>query len=381
MRVASLRQQDRKFIGRDAPALDVAVVGAEGSILRDARGRTFIDFMSGWCCGNLGWSHPEIRARMQRYSGPDYAPPSMMYPPWIECAKLLAELTPGRLERCYRATTGTEAVELAMQIARALTGRDKFLSVEDDYHGNSIAVKSIGHRLKLPLDGRALSRLERALEHEQVAAVILEPIITNLAVEIPTAEFMTGAVDMCRQYGTLFVADEVATGFGRTGAVFACEHYGLEPDILCVAKALTNGAAPMGATITTAAIADTVDELEIYATFGWHPIACEAALVVLETWHRDSDILLAQVAERSAQFSDRFAEMKLPEGTDVRIQGLAIGIDLPADTDAEEIVGSCQERGLIISGEDGQLSIFPPLTIDRKTADAGLDILASQLEV
>lgn len=379
MRGAGLRQQDRKFIGRDHPAHNVAVASADGSVLRDGHGRTFIDFMSGWCVGNLGWNHPEIRARMQRYKGPDYVPPSMLYPPWIEVARLLAELTPGRLERCYRATTGTEAVEIAMQIARCLTHRDKFLSVEDDYHGNSLAVKHIGHRLKLPLDQRALSRLERALEHEQVAAVIIEPIIMNLAVEIPTPEFMLGAVEMCRQYGTLFVADEVATGFGRTGTVFACDHYGLEPDILCVAKALTNGAAPMAATITTAAIADLVDELDVYATFGWHPIACEAALVVLETWRRDGDVLLAQVAERSAQFIERFGAMALPDGCAVRIQGLAIGVDLPEDTDADEIVGSCLNRGLVISGEEDQLMIFPPLTIDRKTADAGLDILESVL--
>jgi adenosylmethionine-8-amino-7-oxononanoate aminotransferase len=379
-RIATLPQQDRKFIGRDAPPHDLQIVGADGSLLRDVRGRTIIDFLTGWCVGNLGWNRPEIRARLHRFSGPDYVDPGALYAPWVELARRLAEYTPGHLERCYRAVGGTEAVEIALQIARAFTGRDKVISIADDYHGNSIAVKGIDHRIKPPLDEAALPRLERALEHRQVAALIMEPIITNLACEIPTAEFMTGAAELCERYGTLLIADEVATGFGRTGTLFACELYDLEPDIMCMAKALTNGAAPIGATITTRAIAGEVEgELEIYSTYGWHPLACEAALEVLDIWRRDGEVLLAQVAERSEQVAERFAAMVLPEDTEVRIKGLAIGIELPEDTDADEIVGSCLERGLLISGEESELSLFPALTIDRATTDAALDILEEAL--
>jgi 4-aminobutyrate aminotransferase-like enzyme len=296
-------------------------------------------------------------------------------------ARLLAELTPGRLERCFRAVGGTEAVEIALQLARAYTGRHRVIAIADAYHGNSTAAKALERPIRPPLDERALHRLERVLAAGEVAALIMEPIITNLGVEVPTAEFMTGMASRCAKHRTLVIADEVATGFGRTGTVFACEQYGLVPDVLCLAKALTNGAAPMGATITTATIADKASrELAMYSTYGWHPLACEAALEVLETWRRDETVLLAQVAERSEQFQQRLLAMRMPAGTAVRIRGLAIGIDLPEGAEAATVIDACLERGLVIAGEDNQLTLFPALTIDRGTADAGLDILQSCFE-
>jgi 4-aminobutyrate aminotransferase-like enzyme len=374
-KTSELSRRDAKLVGRSEPAVSLEIVSANGSRVRDAHGRTYIDFEMGWCVGNLGWNHPEIRARLAAFDGPSYVLPSMVYRPWVELAAKLADVAPGKLARSFRATGGTEAVEIAMQIARAYTGRETILAIEDDYHGNSTAVKDIDKKLSLPLDERALARLERALAHRRVAALIMEPIIMNLAVEMPTPAFMSGASELCAKYGTLFIADEVASGFGRTGAMFACEHFDLEPDILCVAKALTSGHAPMGAAITTARIADAVPEdLELYSTYGWHPLACEAALATLDLWRDRGDEILANVAEQSARFIARLDSMKLAEEIEVRVKGLAIGVDLP-DENADEIVERCRENGLLISGEEDSLSLFPALTIDAATADAGLDIL------
>src|SRR5688500_9922310 len=163
---------------------------------------------------------------------------------------MLARIAPGKLSVSYRTTGGTEAVEGALQIAMAYTGRGKFLSIEDSYHGNSIAAMSIGssenretfknllpncRKIPRPLDHNALAKVETQLKKRDVAAFIMEPIICNLAALVPSGEFIRGVRELCTRYGTLFIADEVATGFGRTGKLFACEHFDLEPDILCMA--------------------------------------------------------------------------------------------------------------------------------------------------
>ena len=155
------------------------------------------------------------------------------------------------------------------------TGRRAFLSLEDSYHGNSLAGLSIGasdsrERIKNllprcgkiapPLDARALRRIEQRLKRRDVAAFIMEPISINLGVLIPEKDIIHRVRDLCRRYGALFIADEVACGFGRTGRVFACEHFDLDPDMLCVAKAMSGGLAPIGAVIATAPIAKSMEE-------------------------------------------------------------------------------------------------------------------------
>src|ERR1051326_8415273 len=123
-----------------------------------------------------------------------------------------------------------------------------------------------------PLGDRAIARLETLLKKRDVAAFIMEPISCNLAVLIPDDAFMERAQQLCRRYGTLFIADEVACGFGRTGKLFASEYFDLEPDILCMGKAISGGFAPMGATIVTRTVAKSVEgKAGFYSTYGWHP--------------------------------------------------------------------------------------------------------------
>ena len=194
----------------------------------------------------------------------------LLYGPWVELAALLAELTPGKLRKSFRATGGTEAVEIALQLAMAATGRPGFISIEGSYHGNSIGAVSVApglgiealpnllshcHTIAPPLDDEAAARVEKLLRGKDIAALIMEPIICNLAVLIPEERFMRAVARSCRKYGTLLILDEVACGFGRTGTLFATEHYRVEPDILCLAKAITGGHAPMGATVVTEKVA------------------------------------------------------------------------------------------------------------------------------
>ena len=318
-----------------------------------------------------------------------------MYKPWAELAELLADLTPGKLKKSFRATGGTEAVEIALQVAMAYTKRRKFISLEDSYHGNSIATLSIGatenkrkfknllpncHKIKPPLDHKAAEKVERLLRGKDVAAFIMEPVILNLGVLIPNKEFMTTLRQLCTKYGTLLILDEVATGFGRTGKLFASEHFEIEPDIMTIAKAITGGYAGMGATITTEEIGKAVrDEVSIYSTYGWHPLSVDAAIANLRYIRKHKARLLKNVMEMSDYFMARLSQVEFKHPATVRVKGLAIGVDVGDADYASQFVDKCRRAGLLITDDDESLTIFPALNINQKVAREGLDILKNCL--
>ena len=384
-----LARKDKKFVGRAKPAEPLEVVGAQGSRVRDIAGRSYIDFQLGWGVGNLGWNPPDITARVRAFEGPSYVAPGMLYEPWADLAERLVDMTPGKLAKAYRCVGGTEAVELALQLATAATGRHKFISLQDAYHGNSFGARSLGSgaldahlpgckKLAPPLDASALHRLETLLKDREVAAFIMEPTVTNLNVLVPDGDFMRGIVELCHTYGTLVIADEVACGFGRTGRLFACEHYDLEPDIMTLAKSITNGVAPLGATLVTNEVVKQVDEdYDFYSSYGWHPVSVEAAIATLEYWRDHRSEVLQNVSERSDQLRHRLSIMDFhAEQPELRIQGLAIGIGLGDADYVLQIEKKCRASGLLVFAEDDSLVMFPPLTIDHDTLDEALDIIA-----
>jgi acetylornithine/succinyldiaminopimelate/putrescine aminotransferase len=385
----------REPLARELPA-ELQVAATNGSILTDSRGRKYIDFVMGWCVGNFGWGRPATTKALQRFKGPDYVYPGYSYAPWMELARLLTSLAPRPLTTCFRATGGSEAVDLALQAAMIHTGRRAFLSLEDSYHGNSLAGLSIGasdsrehlknllpHCAKIaaPLDATALRRIEQRLKRRDVAAFIMEPISINLGVLIPEKDILQRVRDLCRRYGTLFIADEVACGFGRTGRVFACEHFDLDPDMLCVAKAMSGGLAPIGAVIATAPIAKSMEENDgtFYSTYGWHPRSVAAAITTLRDLKANRAGLLTGVAEMSEYFRVRLLQLEFEQPAAVRIQGLAIGIDVGAEDYADTIQEKCRRNGLLVSTEGSTVLLRPSLVIDRRTAARGLDILARSI--
>jgi 4-aminobutyrate aminotransferase-like enzyme len=382
-------------LARDLPA-ELQVAATNGSILTDARGRRYIDFVMGWCVGNFGWRSAAIAKAIERFKGPDYVYPGYSYAPWTELARLLVSLVPRPLTTCFRATGGSEAVDLALQAAMIHTGRRAFLSLEDSYHGNSLAGLSIGAsdnrdriknllphcgKIAPPLDAKALRRIEQRLKRRDVAAFVVEPISINLGVLIPDHDVIRRVRDLCRRYGTLFVADEVATGFGRTGRLFACQHFDLDPDMICVAKAMSGGLAPIGAMIATAPIAKSMEENDgaFYSTYGWHPRSVAAALATLRGLKASRARLLADVAEMSEYFRVRLLQLEFEQPAAVRIQGLAIGIDVGDDEYADAIQHTCRRNGLLVSTEGSTVLLLPSLAIDKRTAARGLDILARSI--
>lgn len=318
--------------------------------------------------------------------------PAYLYASWAELAELLAKITPGKLTKSFRATGGTEAVEIALQAAMSHTKRYKFISIEGSYHGHSIGAMSIGssdfrswyknllpdcYKIKPPLDHNAADEVETLLARRDVAAFIMEPIICNLGVVIPEREFMTRVQELCRKYGTLLIMDEVATGFGRTGKLFASEHFGIEPDIMCLAKGITSGYGSLGATVTTEEIAKSMEyEFSFYSTYGWYPLSTIAAIANIRYILKYREQLEKNTNEMSAYFVERLSHMKFKYPSEIRAKGLAIGVEFQEPNYAGQIVARAQSAGVLFSTLNNTMCIlFPALNIDKQTAAEGLDII------
>ena len=390
----NLKKKDNRYIGRDVPAAPIEVVRSESNFLFGPRDKKYIDFLMGWCVGNIGWGEEEVLKKVKTFKGPDYVNPYYLYKPWAELAETLAKITPGKLVKCFRATGGTEAVEIALQAAMAHTKRHKFISIEGSYHGHSIGAMSVGqsyfrthyknllphcYKIKPPLDARAGKKVEKILKKRDVAAFISEPIICNLGVVIPDKEFFNIVQRACKKYRTIFIMDEVATGFGRTGKLFASGHYGLKPDIMCLAKALTGGYGGLGTTITTKEMAKSMEfDFSFYSTFGWHPLNVEAAIANVGFILKNKEKILKNVNRMSKYFEERLNSMKFKYPVAIRIKGLAIGVEFKKKGYATDIVDRCMKKGLLFSDLGFcTFTLFPALNINEKTAKKGLDILES----
>lgn len=387
-------QLERKYLGSsETPQLQLS--RARGSFVFDTAGRKYIDFIMGWCVGNFGWANPQIVRAAQRYAGPDYAYPEWSYAPWGELAELLASITPGRLMRSFRATGGSEAVELALQAALVHTGRRGFVALEGSYHGNTLGTLSIAdsgnrekygnllsfcHRIAIPLDEKALDRIETRLKRRDVAAFIMEPISMNLGVLIPDAPFMTQLQKLCRRYGTLLVMDEVACGFGRTGRIFASEHFDIEPDILCMGKAITGGVLGLGAMITTEEVGESLaEDGSLWSTFGWHPRSVAVAIATVRYLTRHRKKLLDNVATMSDYFRSRLSQMEFETPASINILGLAIGVDFEDEKYADKVAARCRRRGLLVAAQDTGIMLIPALNIEYEVAEKALDLLEQSI--
>jgi acetylornithine/succinyldiaminopimelate/putrescine aminotransferase len=384
------RKRGQRHLGEQGDG-DVYVARAAGSYLFDTRGKRYVDFVMGWCVGNFGWGDAELERRIERFRGPDYVYPDYRYRPWEELATLLARLAPGDLTKCFRATGGSEAVELAIQAAMLHTKRHAFVSLEESYHGNTFGAMSVAgseyrekfprllpncHKIGLPLDEDALDRIETRLKRRDVAAFIMEPVSINLGVCVPQPGFMEGLRALCTRYRTLLILDEVACGFGRTGRIFATEHFDIEPDIMCIAKAMSGGVAGMGAMLATAAVGETMEAKgEFYSTYGWHPRSTDVAIASIRRIMHDKRKLLAQVAATSDYFRERIGEIEFGSTLTLNMLGLAIGLHFDEDEYGDGLTDRCRRNGLLVASQSGDVLLLPALNIDRRTASRGLNIL------
>jgi ornithine--oxo-acid transaminase len=348
----------------------------EGAHLIDAQGNRYLDLLSGYGTFAVGRNHPDLmealRAVMDARTGNLPQLGVSLLPGAL--AEALVTRAPARIEAMVPANTGTESVEAAMKLARATTGRPRILYASHAFHGLTLGSLSLngdeqfraGFGPLLPGCDRVpfgdLPALSRELRRGDVAAFIVEPV-QGKGVNLPPAGYLEGAQAACREHGTLFVCDEVQTGIGRTGRLFALEHWGLDPDMICVAKALSGGFVPIGGVLVSAAVRERVFSsmergVRHGSTFGGNDLAAAAGLATLGVIEREGLLERAErlgrlLLELTRPLVERYEIVR-----DVRGLGLmwAIELGMPASL-RRRAVWTLVERAQ--SGLAAQLLVVP----------------------
>jgi len=320
---------------------------AKGTRLVDDKGREYLDLLAGFGSVPLGHNHPRVIAALKRLLDEDALHFCHIAPSAAagELAEALVARLPAPLDVVLYSSSGAEAVEGAMKLARAATGRPRFVSCEGGFHGTNPGALSLmgADRLRKPFEPLLagcvrvpfgdLTRLADALAREDVAAFVVEPIQGEGGAVLPPAGYLKEAAALCRKHGTLFVADEIQTGLGRTGAFLACEAEHVVPDVVTLAKGLSGGVVPIAATVTSRAIHrqayGTMERFDLHSsTYAGNALGCTAALETLRVI--DDESLASRAASVGARLRDR---LKLdlaghPLVREVRGRGLMIAIEL-----------------------------------------------------
>jgi LysW-gamma-L-lysine/LysW-L-ornithine aminotransferase len=312
----------------------VAIVRGVGARLWDAEGNQYIDCVGGQGSANIGHCSPAVVEAIAEQSQLLITCPEMFYND--KRAQLVSRLTKlTGMARAFLCNSGTESVEAGLKFARVLTGRSEIIAAQRGFHGRTFGALSATWEKKyrepfeplvpgfshIPYNN--LEALDSAVS-DRTAAVILEIVQGESGVRPGTLEFLSGAQKICRERGALLIADEVQTGFGRTGKMFAFQHYGLEPDLLCLAKSMAGGI-PMGAVLINERLGKLPSQVH-GSTFGGNPLACAASLAVIETIEKNN--LDERAAELGAWFVEELRKVDSPTIREVRGLGLMVGIEL-----------------------------------------------------
>ena len=407
---------NRQF--KKAPRL---LAQAQGMFYKTPEGREVLDGVAGLWCVNAGHARPKIvQAIADQAAEMDFAPPFQMgHPKAFELAERLVKLTPPELTKVFYTNSGSESVETALKMAlayhraRGEGSRTRLIGRERGYHGvnfGGISVggivanrKMFGHLLAgvdhirhthdparnafsvgQPAHGADLAddleRLVALHDASTIAAVIVEPVAGSTGVLIPPQGYLQRLREICDKHGILLIFDEVITGFGRTGQPFAAQTFGVTPDLMTVAKGLTNGCVPMGAVFAKQKIHDVFMNgpehlIEFFHgyTYSAHPLACAAALATLDTYAEEG--LLTRAGELQGYFAESLHSLKgLPNVIDIRNIGLVGGVELAPRAGepgkrAFDVFLYCWEQGLMIRTTGDTIALSPPLIIEREHID------------
>ena len=410
----------------------LVIAEAEGCWLVDAQGRRYLDGVSSLWCNVHGHRHPALdaalRAQIERVAHTTML--GLGSVPAIELAHALVDVVPPGLTRVFYSDAGATAVEAALRIAlqyqhlRGATSRTRFASLVEAYHGDTLGAVGVGYsetfhrfveravqpavRLTPPHIFRwqrgmeadaalaaAVAEAERTLaEHgDELAAVIVEPLVQGAAgMWIHPPEYLRALHGLARRYGALFIADEVATGFGRTGRMFACEHAGITPDLLCLAKGISGGYLPLAATLATeevfAAFLAPYEEFRAFFhghTYTGNALACAVGLASLAVFTEERT--LERLQPKVARIRERLAAeiVPLPHVGDVRQQGVMVGIELVTDRAArtpyppaarigQRVVRAARARGVVLRPLGNVIVLMPPLAIAPSELELLLDV-------
>jgi 4-aminobutyrate aminotransferase / (S)-3-amino-2-methylpropionate transaminase / 5-aminovalerate transaminase len=393
----------------------IVVASAQGATVWDVDGKDYVDLVAGIGVMNVGHGHPKVtqavRAQLERMS--HIAFQVATYEPYVVLAERLDAIAPVRAPaKTLLLTTGVEAVENAVKIARAATGRPGIISFGKGFHGRTLLGLSLTGRAQpyrqafgpfapevyqAPFPDRYRgSSSERCLAAfddllltqvapDRVAAVIIEPVLGEGGFIPAPADFLRGLRARADEHGFLLIVDEIQTGFGRTGTMFALEHAGVEADLVTMAKSLAAGL-PLSAVVGTAGLMDAPAPGGLGGTYGGNPLACAAALAVLDVFEREA------VLERAVRLGTRLRSVldalaaDHPAIGDVRGIGAMLAIELVRDPDtrepapehAAEIIREARERGLLLLGaglHNNVVRFLAPLLIDDEELDRAVEAL------
>jgi acetylornithine/succinyldiaminopimelate/putrescine aminotransferase len=380
----------------DSP-LGLEIVRGDGPYVFTADGKKYFDLISGIGVVNAGHNQSGIIEAIRQQAG-HYLHP-MVYgefilQPQVEYAKKLAAHLPGKIDNIFFSNSGAEAVEGALKTARKYTGRSKILSFAGCYHGDTMGALScqaepVYRKPFEPLVPQIFSLQWNSIEglaaiDEQTAGVIIEPVQAEGGVRIPGVEFMRALRNRCTETGAVLIFDEVMTGFGRTGKLFAAEHFGVNPDLIVLAKAL-GGGLPLGAFAGPKQIMQTLSENPPFAhvtTFGGNPVCCAAGLAAFEIILRDN--LPLQATRIGEQFVKGLKKRQrdFPMIREVRGKGCLIGIEFEKNTQATAFCNNCLKNGLIVGWtlfHSNIVRMAPPLILSENEIASALSILEDQL--
>jgi 4-aminobutyrate aminotransferase len=406
-----------------APAIykytSVVIARGEGVYVVDLEGRRYLDFAAGIATNNVGHCHPEVVEAIREQAGRlIHASHVAYYEPYVALAEKVRAVAPGSLRegKVIFVNSGSEAVEAAVKLARYVTGRPTVIAFLGSFHGRpmgALALTASNPAYRRHLDGLMAGvhhapypypfrcpfghrdpeecaeaslayirlLLRTAVPPEDLAAIIVEPILGEGGYVVPPPNFLPGLCEICREVGALLIADEVQTGLGRTGRWYAVEHWGVVPDIVALAKPL-GGGLPLGAVLGRADLMDRWPPGAHGSTFGGNPVACAAGLATIKVMEREGLVQKAAELGGKALAFLRDAGRDQPGIGDVRGMGLMIGVELvepdgsPAIGKVSEVIKKATEDGLLLTkcGES-VIRICPPLGISWDQLQEGLTIL------
>jgi 4-aminobutyrate aminotransferase/(S)-3-amino-2-methylpropionate transaminase len=426
-RSSELQAERDRYLPRGmASTMPVFAAAGSGATLTDVDGNQYIDFATGISVMNVGHSHPRVvkaivdQAQRLVHSGA----PVMMPEGYVRLARRLCEITPGAFpKKALLVNSGAEAVENAVKVVRQATGRPAIISFHNSFHGRTLMSMTLTgkvspyrqnfgpwapevYQVPYPYEYRrpagmaaeslggscveAIRQLfKTTVPADRVAGILVEPVQGEGGFVVPPPDFLPGLRKLCTEYQIPLIADEVQTGFGRTGKMFAIEHSGVEPDLIVLAKTL-GGGLPIGTVVGRSELMDATNPGGLGGTFGGNPVACAAALAVIEVLLED------QLPARGTRLGDRaLARMRgwmerFRSIGDVRGIGAMVAMELVTDRTTREpaaalttnLLRYCHAHGLVLLKAglyDNVIRLLFPLVISEQELDRGLDILEEAL--
>ncbi|MDD5111247.1 MAG: acetylornithine/succinylornithine family transaminase [Candidatus Altiarchaeota archaeon] len=366
MNLADIQARETLFYANTFGRLPVAAVRGKGVYLYDINGARYLDFFAGIAVNSIGHCHPQVVKAIREQAGKLIHTSNWLYTlPQIDLAQRLEKLT--GMEKCFISNDGTEAVECAIKLARKSTGKSGIIAMEQGFHGRTLGSLSLTWEDKyrkpyLPIvpymtfaPYNDIKSAEKAIT-KNTAAVIVEPIQNEAGIIVPDAGYLRALRALTEEKGVLLILDEIATGFGRTGKMFAYQHEKIQPDIICLAKAM-GGGFPIGATLYKGM---DFEKGQHGGTFVGNPLACAAALASINV------ITKEHLDKKAAETGDYLMKKLMKDGHAAHGKGLMLGIDVP---NGRKTVLDLIKKKILTIHSKNTVRVLPPLTIKKSHCD------------